>query len=105
MNHSGIRPVEYMVLVAPKKVEEQTASGIYLPDSHKEKEQHAQKEGVLIAVSPLAFNYDTWPDDADKPRVGQRVLFFRYQGDEVEGVDGKTYWLLKDKAIAGVYDE
>jgi len=104
MNPSGIKPMEYMVLVAPKKVEEKTTGGIYLPDSHKEKEQHAQKQGVLIAKSPLAFNYDTWAEE-DKPQIGQRVLFFRYQADEVRGVDGETYWLMKDKSIAGVYDD
>lgn len=101
-NPSGIQPVEYFVLVAPKQVEDRTAGGLYIPDQRKDKDQFAQKEGVLLAVSPLAFNFDEWPEDARKPQIGDRVLFSRYQADEVKGADGEPYWLMKDKAIMAV---
>jgi len=102
-NPSGIRPVEYMVLVAPERVTEQTKGGVFLPQKAVEKEQFAQKRGTLLAVSPLAFNFDEWSDD-QKPQVGDTVLFSRYQADEVEGADGETYWLMKDKAITAVVE-
>lgn len=105
MNDSGIRPMEYNVLVLPKKVEEKTASGLYLPDKHREKEQFGQKMGTLVAVSPLAFSYDEWPEGVEPPKEGDTVLFSRYQADEVLGRDGETYWMMKDKAIAGVLDD
>jgi chaperonin GroES len=104
MNTSGIYPLEYNVLVAPKKVEEKTAGGIILPDDNREKEQYGQTEGTLVAVSPAAFtfNYEGWPENHELPQVGDRVFFSRYQATEVKGTDGETYWLMKDKSLAGV---
>lgn len=98
---SGIRPLEYNVLVQPREVEAQTKGGLFIPDDTREKEQFGQTEGVVIALSPLAFNYGEFPEGY-APGVGSRVVFSRYQGNEVRGQDGKTYWLLVDKAIAGV---
>lgn len=96
-NPSGIRPLEYNVLVRPREIEEKTKGGLYLPDEHREREQFAQTEGEIVAMSPLAFNYDT---DAERPAIGARVMFFKYQATEVRGRDGGRYWLMKDKAIA-----
>lgn len=104
MNDSGIFPMEYNVLVKPKVVEERTKGGVYLPDENKEREQFAQTEGTLVAVSPGAFtfNYEGFPSDAPRPAVGQRVMFSKYQATETKGQDGETYWLMKDKAVAAV---
>lgn len=104
MNTSGINPVEYNVLVKPKAVEEKTAGGIFLPDSTKEREQFGQMEGELIAVSPAAFtyNYEGWPEGSAPPQVGEQVVFSKYQATEIKGADGETYWMMKDKSIAGV---
>ncbi|MEY1555320.1 co-chaperone GroES [Yoonia sp. R2331] len=104
MNSSGIKPMEYNVLVLPKEVETKTAGGIILPDDKLEKDEFARMEGVLVAVSPLAFTYADWPDASDIPKVGQRVLFSRYQATEIRGADGGKYWLMKDKSIAGVFE-
>jgi co-chaperonin GroES (HSP10) len=59
-------------------------------------------EGTLVAVSPLAFNYDDWPEGAQKPRVGDRVLFSKYNATEILGADGRKYWIMKDRSIAAV---
>lgn len=103
-NPSGIMPVEYNILVRPVVVEEKTAGGLYIPDEAREREQYGQTEGDLIAVSPAAFtfNYEGWPEGARLPRVGDRVVFPRHQATEIEGDDGQKYWLMKDRAIAGV---
>lgn len=98
MNDSGIRPLEYQVLVKPIEVEEKTSGGLYLPDDKKERDQYAQVRGTLIALSPLAFSYD---DRAVKtaPKVGATVFFPKYQATEVQGQNGETYWLMQDKSI------
>lgn len=100
INSSGITPTEYNVLVYPKSVEEKTAGGIILPDEHRDRQQQASMEGELIAVSPLAFKFDDWPDDAEKPAPGDQVLFSRHAGIIKEGVDGKAYRIIKDKDVA-----
>lgn len=105
MNSSGIRPLEYHVLVRPQEVEEKTAGGVFLPSNTRDKEQHGQMEGVVVAMSPLAFNYDEYPDKSYLPGIGSRVVFPRYQATEITGRDGAKYWLMKDKSIAGVMDD
>lgn len=104
MNSSGIQPVEYKVLVKPKAVEEKTTGGLYIPDDTKQREQYGQIEGTLVAKSPAAFtfNYEGWPDGAKTPDIGENVVFSRYEGNEIKGADGETYWLMADKAIAAV---
>ena len=99
MNESGIRPMEYKVLVKPEEVEEKTAGGIYIPVQTKDKEKFAKQEGVLIAVGAIAF---TDPDWLERPKVGDRILYDRYAGCTVEGKDKVTYRLISDKEIGAV---
>ena len=105
-NGSGIKPCEYNVIVLPKEVSEKTEGGLYLPDDTKEREEFGRMEGVLVAVSPMAFTFEDWPADAEhlKPQLGDVVVFSKYaaSSNEFTGTDGKKYWLLKDKNIIGV---
>jgi co-chaperonin GroES (HSP10) len=101
-NKSGIRPCEYKCLVLPKAVELKTAGGLLLPESKIEKDSFARQEGVLVAVSAMAFTNPDWPD---APKVGDRVMFSKYNADEVQGRDGATYWIMKDTAIVAVLEQ
>jgi co-chaperonin GroES (HSP10) len=105
-NQSGIRPVQYMVLVKPDEVEKATKGGIILPETKVEKDEFQRMEGLLVAVSPMAFTHKDWPDDmaALKPKVGDRVTFARYNATEIMGRDGGKYWLMKDESILGVME-
>lgn len=101
-NPSGINPTEYKVLIRPKTIDEKTSGGIIIPDSTKERDQFAQMEGELVAVSPLAFTYDDWKG-AEPPKPGDRVLFAKYAGAVVKGwKDGQDYRLVNDKDVAAV---
>lgn len=102
MNMSGINPTEYNVLVRPKDVEARTKGGIILADETVEKEQFGRMEGTLVAVSPLAFNYDEFPAGTAPPQVGDHVLFSKYNATEITGQDGAKYWLMKDRSIIAV---
>lgn len=103
-NESGIRPVEYNVVVKPIEVEEKTAGGLILPDAKIEQDSFSRTEGTLIAVSPMAFENPDWPAhlEDEKPQVSDRVVFSRYQATEIKNADGDKFWLMKDTAIAGV---
>jgi co-chaperonin GroES (HSP10) len=101
----GLRPVEYNVIIAPEVVETVTKGGIIIADITKDADQLAQVRGLLVDVSPLAFNFDTWPDSAAemRPKAGDHVLFAKYAaGIEFKGDDGRTYKLVSDKSIAAV---
>jgi co-chaperonin GroES (HSP10) len=108
----GIDPVEYNVLIAPEEAEAaysmKRADGstfeLIKPDVTKESEDLAQMRGRLVAVSPLAFNYDTWPEEhiERRPKAGDAVLFAKYAGVLHKGDDGREYRLCKDKDVAAV---
>ena len=99
---SGTTPIEYNVVVKPERVEEQTKGGLYMPDEVREKDQYGEFKGELVAISPMAFLFDEWPEDEPKPQVGQRVVFVRYAGTLVVGNDGEDYRIMKDKDVLGV---
>ncbi len=100
-NPSGIQPTEYKVLIRPIEVEEKTKGGIILPGETKDKEQFAQQEGILVAVSPVAFNFEAFPDGT-KPKPGDRVLYAKYAGFTRKGKDGVDYKVVNDKDVAAI---
>lgn len=88
-----IRPLDDRVLVEPLASEEKTSSGIIIPDTAKEK----PRMGVVIAVG-------TDEDLQEKIKVGDKVLFAKYGGDELEA-NGKEYRILQRSDILAVVEE
>lgn len=102
----GFDPVEYKVIVAPKVSEAVTKGGIFLPDEVKDMEGVAEVWGRLVAVSPLAFNFDQWPEDGPpRPKPGDMVLYGKYAGSLITGDDGREYRIMHDKDICAVKRE
>lgn len=87
----NIQPLGDRVLVKVLETEEITASGIVLPDSAKEK----KAEGEIIGLGE--------GEDLKKLNlsVGDKVLFGKYSGDEVE-VDNEEYKILKHEEVLAV---
>lgn len=102
-NESGLTPVGYFVLIEQDAVEEKTAGGIYLPTQKQDADKLQAQEGVLVAVSPMAFTHVDWPDGVTPPQVGQRVLFKRFNGHTHE-IGGRTWRLLNDMDIIAVVE-
>lgn len=105
LNGSGINPLEYRVLVLPKEVEAKTKGGLYLPETKVEKEEFQRREGIIVAMSPMAFCNPDWPESAPKPQIGDSVMFARYQADEIMGRDGRAYWIMADKSIIATIED
>lgn len=104
MNNSGITPVEYNVLIKQDDVTEKTSGGVIMPDDYRDRQEHGSTKGVIVAVSPMAFNFEDWPTDQPKPSEGQRVVFGRHCGAFVEGNDGERYRVVKDKDVIAVIE-
>ena len=68
-----------------------TASGIYIPDTAKEKPQ----QGAVLAAGPGK------KDEPMEVKVGDNVLYGKYAGTEVT-VDGKTYLIVKQSDILAI---
>ena len=88
-----LQPLGDRVLVKPIEKEEKTKSGIYLPDTAKEKPQ----EGEVLAVGPgkIADDGKRFPLDI---KVGDVVLYAKYGGTEIK-VDGDDLMILRESDI------
>ena len=100
----GMEPVEYNIVLAPAVMPEKAGklSLVYIPDSARDQLGLAQQIGRIVAQSPLAYNFDQWPDDARKPQVGDIIWYARYAGGLFTGPDGREYRLIKDKDVGAV---
>lgn len=99
---SGIRPVEFNVLIRQDSVDERSKGGLLKPSEVVEREKHSQTLGYIVAVSPLAFNEDVWPAGMEKPKAGDRVAFARHAGTFIEGLDGVEYRVVKDRDVVAL---
>jgi chaperonin GroES len=92
----NIRPLGDRIIVEPLEQEEKTASGIYIPETAKEKPQ----EGTVLAVGEGRRDDDGKRIEMDV-KAGDRVLFAKYAGTEVK-IDGKKLLIMKEADILGV---
>ena len=96
-----IEPIGYNVLVRPAKVQEQTAGGLYKPDTVAARERYRRNCGVIEALGEMAFTFDDWPEGREKPGKGDTVYFSINDSTELwEGDD--EYLVLADKDIIAV---
>ncbi len=103
-NRSGIDPVCDKVVVRVHRAMTMTAGGIHLTDDMSDRQTLASTTGVLVAVGPQAFKWDTdrahrWEGAAPEP--GMRVCFQKYAGQEYTGLDGEMYRVMQDRSVAG----
>jgi len=90
---ANLQPMADRVLVKPMEKEEKTKSGIYLPDTAKEKPQ----EGKVIAVGPGKLSDDGKRIAMDL-KVGDTVIYAKYGGTEIK-VDDDELMILRESDI------
>ena len=93
---ANLKPLGDKVVVQLVEQEEKTASGIYLPDSAKKKPQ----EGKIIAIGGGRV-LDSGDRNSLTVKVGDRVLFSKYGGNEVT-VEGEDYTILDEDQIYAI---
>lgn len=91
-----IRPLHDRVIVQRLDEEERSASGLFIPDSAKEKPQKAKvvrvgagkqmKDGTRLSMEVAE---------------GDTILFGKYSGSEVK-IDGVEYLILREDEILAV---
>jgi len=91
MSTVNIKPLADRVLVEPAAAEEKTASGLYIPDTAKEKPQ----KGTVVAVG------NGKKDEPLTVKVGDTVLYGKYSGTELS-VDGKDYLIMREADIFAI---
>ena len=83
-----IKPLADRVVVEPKEAETKTASGLYIPDTAKEKPQ----QGTVVAVGPGTKDVEM------EVKVGDVVLYGKYAGTEVTF----EYLIMKQSDILAI---
>nr|MBI1229083.1 co-chaperone GroES [Cytophagales bacterium] len=91
MSKVNIQPLADRVLVEPAAAEEKTASGLYIPDTAKEKPQ----KGTIVAVG------NGKKDEPMTVKVGDTVLYGKYSGTELN-VDGADYLIMREADIFAI---
>lgn len=86
-----IQPLSDRVMVEPQEAETKTSSGIYIPDSAKEKPQ----QGKIVAVGKGK------KDHKMTVKVGDLVLYGKYSGTELK-FDGKDYLIMREDDILAI---
>jgi len=91
MNTINIKPLADRVLIEPAAAETQTSSGLYIPDTAKEKPQ----KGIVVAVGPGT------KENPVTLSVGNNVLYGKYAGTELQH-DGKDFLIMKENDILAI---
>ena len=86
-----IKPLADRVLIKAAAAEEKTVGGIIIPDTAKEK----PLQGEVLAVGGGT------KDEEMVLKVGDRVLYGKYSGTEVE-LDGEKYLLMRQSDVLAV---
>ena len=91
MSKIKIKPLADRVVIEPLAAETKTASGIYIPDSAKEKPQ----QGNVVAVGKGT------KDEPTTVKVGDTVLYGKYAGTELK-LDGGDYLIMRESDIFAI---
>ncbi len=91
-----IQPLSDRVVVTATTTEQKSQSGIVIPDTAKEKPQ----EGEVVAVGSGRMHEETGKRLPMDVKVGDKVLFTKYGGDDFK-IDGVEYKVLRQDEILG----
>jgi len=80
----GVKPLGPRVVIHPLEEENRTDSGLYIPDTAKEKPQ----TGLVVAVG------ENTEDVTITVKIGDKVLFPKYTGTEIKF--GKEDYIIMD---------
>ena len=91
----NIKPLGERVLIKPIQEESRTSSGLYIPDTAKEKPQ----TGLIVALGKSSDDEFQFPVE-----VGQKVLFPKYTGTEIK-IDGDEHLIMEADDILAVVED
>ena len=89
----GIKPLGARVVIQPVEEESRTDSGLYIPDTAKEKPQ----TGLVVAVG------EGTEEVTITVKEGEKVLFPKYTGTEIK-LGGETYMIMDFDKVLAVLD-
>jgi chaperonin GroES len=95
----NLKPLDDRIVVKPNEAETQTASGLVIPDTAKEKPQ----QGKVLAVGPGKRAETSGEIIPVGIEVGQTVLYSKYGGTEVT-VNGDEVLVLNARDVLAIVE-
>jgi chaperonin GroES len=92
-----IQPLGDRVVVRPLEAEAKTKGGILLPENAKEKPQ----QGEIVAVGK-GKTLDNGAVSALEVKVGDKVLYGKYSGNEITTKDGEELLIMREEDILAI---
>ena len=93
---SKLTPLDDRLIVEPISEDEKTASGIFIPDTGKEKPQR----GKVTSAGPGKFN-DNGERRPMTVKEGDIILFTKYAPNEIK-VDGQELFVLNESDVLAI---
>ncbi|WP_373020498.1 co-chaperone GroES [Thiomicrorhabdus sp.] len=95
----NIKPLHDRVVIRRVEEQQESAGGILLPGSAQEK----QNKGEVVAVGPGKAS-DSGAVVPMTVKVGDKVLFGQYSGQEVKDDKGETLIVMREDDIIAIID-
>jgi len=95
----SVKPLEDRILIKPIEQETKTPSGIYLPETAKERPM----QGKVVATGPGKLLEN---GERVKPSVkkGDTVVYGKYAGTEVE-IKGAQHMIMRESELLGLIEK
>ncbi len=95
----AVKPLEDRVLIKPDNPETKTESGIFLPESAKEK----PIQGRIIAIGPGKM-LDNGERVRPSVKKGDTVVFGKYAGSEIE-IKNVKHMIMRESELLGIIEK
>jgi chaperonin GroES len=92
-----IKPLGDRIVVKPLEEENKSKGGIVLPDTAKEKPQEAKV--VAVGKGKMLENGTV---QAPEVKVGDKVLYGKYSGNEITTKEGEELLILREEDILAI---
>lgn len=95
----AVKPLEDRVLVKPIEKSNKTESGLYLPESSKER----PVQGTVVAVGPGKL-LENGKRAEMSIKKGDTIVYGKYSGSEIE-IKGTEHLILRESEILGILEK
>ena len=96
-----LRPIDARIVIKKQERQEQTASGIILPDTVNEQSQTAT--GEVIAVGPGSRNMSDGSPMPMDIKVGDKIVYMKFSAIEIED-SGVEYFVVSERDIVAIVE-
>ena len=97
-----LKPFDARVVVQKPQKEQQTESGIFLPDTVDEQSQTAQ--GIVVSVGPGSRNMNTGDYMPMPIEVDDTIVYTKFSAVEIQH-DGEEYFVVAERDIIAVVED